>query len=225
MNQLSLLSEVSERIPWMKGEIVFSLSFDQTKIIKDIMRLYMNGQPFDVDCTYSKGVFWRKLPEPLLKFDIAPQREDVMEASADNLPLQDESVQSIMFDPPFMPTKSPNNAGKIKTRFSSFSSVTEMWGLYKQAMREFWRVLQPGGIIVVKCQDTVSSGVNYFSHYEVETYARECGFEQLDLFVLGSKRVIISSTWKTQHHARKNHSFMLVFGKPVPKGKRKNAAI
>lgn len=224
MNQLSLLDNVPQRVTWAKDDIVFSLSFDQDKILKDIMRLYMEGQPFDVDCTYSKGIFWRKLPEPLLKFDIAPQSDDVMKASADNLPLQNESVQSIMFDPPFMFSQSPRNPGKIKTRFTAFDSYEQMLELYRGAMQEFWRALKPGGIVVFKCQDAVSQGKNHFSHYEIEKYAREIGFEQLDLFILGSKRVMISSTWKVQRHARKSHSFFLVFRKPVPKA-TKNANV
>lgn len=211
MNQLPLLTDIPERIPWSKGEIAFSLSFDQDKILKDILRLYNNGNPFDVDCTYSRGVFYKKIPQPLLKFDIAPQHDDVFEASADNLPLENGSVQSIMFDPPFMPTKSPGNPGKIKERFTSFGSVDEMLELYRRAIDEFWRVLAVGGILVVKCQDTVSSGKNIFSHFEIEMYARQTGFTQIDLFVLGSKHVLISSKWKTQRHARKNHSFFLVF--------------
>lgn len=212
-NQPSLFENIPERIHWLKDEIVFSLSFDQDKILRDIMRLYNDGMPFDADVTYSKGVFWKKLPQPRMKFDLEPQFNDVIKASANSLPLENDSVKSIVFDPPFMPSQSPNNPGKIKTRFTAFNSVAEMWKLYETAMWEFWRVLQPGGIVVVKCQDTVSSSKNYFSHFEVEKYARDIGFEQLDLFVLGSKRVMISSTWKRQIHARKNHSYFLVFSK------------
>lgn len=216
-NQPSLFENIPQRIVWLKDDIVFSLSFDQDKILRDIMRLYMGGEPFDVDPTYSKGVFWKKLPQPRMKFDIDPQFPDVVKASADSLPLENESCKSVVFDPPFMFSQSPRNPGKIKTRFTAFNSVTEMWTLYRSAMVEFWRILQPGGIVVFKCQDAVSSGKNWFSHFQVEKYAREIGFEEIDLFVLGSKRVLISSTWRTQQHSRKNMSFVLVFQKPKPR--------
>lgn len=221
MNQPSLLDSISDRLVWLKGEIVFSLSFDQDKILRDIMRLYLKGQAFDADVTYSAGVMWRKLPQPARKYDINPQTPDTLQASCNKLPLDNESLGSIMFDPPFMPTHSVNNPGKIKARFTSFGSVSEMWELYCNALEEFWRVLRPEGVVVVKCQDTVSASRNHFSHFEIESCARELGYEQLDLFVLGSKRVLISSTWKTQQHARKNHSFFLVFQKPKPKRSRK----
>lgn len=217
--QPSLFENIPERIHWLKDEIVFSLSFDQDKILRDIIRLYNSGMPFDVDPTYSKGVFWKKLPQPKMKFDIDPQYPDVVKASANNLPLDDASVQSIIFDPPFFPSRS-KIPGKIKARFTAFNSVTEMWTMYRDSLKEFWRILKPGGIVTFKCQDTVSSGKNYFSHFEVEKYAHEIGYDQLDLFVLGSKRVLISSKWLRQQHARKNHSYIIVLSKPkIKRGK------
>lgn len=220
MNQLSLFDSVSDRLVWLKGEIVFSLSFDQDKILRDIMRLYNQNMPFELDPTYSKGNFYKNIPQPKLKYDLNPQLPDVLPASADNLPLRDNSIGSVVFDPPFMFSLSPNVPGKIKTRFTAFSSKSEMLTLYENAMREFWRILLPKGILVFKCQDGVSQGKNHFIHYEIEKYAREIGYEQLDLFVLGSKRVLVSSTWSNQRHARKSHSFVLVFQKPQRKNNR-----
>lgn len=122
-----------------------------------------------------------------------------------------------MFDPPFIPSISPNNAGIIKARFTSIASLDELWAFYYSSMLEFWRILRPSGILVFKCQDGVSSGKNWFSHFQIEKYARELGYEQIDLFVLGNKRVLISSTWKRQMHARKSHSYFLVFRRPKAK--------
>lgn len=213
MNQLSMFGDVPEKQTWLRSEIAFTLSYDQTKIIKDIIRLYNDGQAFAVDCTYSKGVFWRSLPEPSYKFDIAPQFDDVIEASADDLPLGNESVHSVMFDPPFVPSKS-NVPGIVKSRFTSFRSVEEMWSFYERAIHEHWRILEKNGILVVKCQDTVSSGINLFSHSEVEKYAAAAGFILIDLFILGNRSPLMSPNMRKQRHARKSHSFMYVFRKP-----------
>lgn len=210
MNQLPLLSDVPEKSFWLTDEFAYTLSFDQTKILKDIMRLYNDGQAFDVDVTYSKGVFWKNLPQPRQKFDLYPLADDVIKASADDLPLEDASVQSLIFDPPFKASNSKVK-GIVEERFTAFASPALLWEFYNKAMVEFRRVLADKGILVVKCQDTVSSGTNHWSHSEVERIAEYLHFKMIDLFILGNKHVLISPNMRNQQHARKNHCFMYVF--------------
>ena len=67
--------------------------------IKSIMFLY-NIERFDLDCTYSKGAFWKDLPEPTNKSDLYPYNDTVVECSSENLSFEDGSMKSIMFDTP-----------------------------------------------------------------------------------------------------------------------------
>lgn len=201
---------VDERVAW--NDMATTLEFDEQRIIKAIMKLHNNGQPFDVDPTYSKGVFWRGLPEPRHKFDINPQVEGVTQGDARSLPLDDESVGSVMFDPPFVVAPSPK-PGIIRDRFSCYYNAAELWGMYGEALAEFWRVLRPAGIVAFKCQDMVSSGRQWWSHIEVYRMATELGFYGKDLFVLGRHNVLWSPNMKNQRHARKNHSYYWVFQK------------
>lgn len=193
--------------------LAMSVSKDQSEILRWIMKLHNSGQPFEVDATYSKGVFYKKLPQPTHKFDTVPQAEGVVKADARSLPLDDASVGSIVFDPPFKASHS-NVKGLIEQRFSAFSSVETLWAFYHDALAEFWRVLRPGGIVVVKCQDVVSSGRNHFSHYEIMKYAEELGFTFVDLFCLIATSVMWSPNMTNQQHARKAHSFVIVLRKP-----------
>lgn len=82
-------------------ELIKSISYDQEEIINGIMQLQGIAR-FDVDPTYSKGVFWKNIVEPVHKFDINPQTPDTTQASAMDLPLESNSINSIMFDPPFL---------------------------------------------------------------------------------------------------------------------------
>lgn len=205
-----------DKLVWNKSELVLSASYDQDKIIKDILRLHNGGRPFDADVTYSKGVFYRNLPQPTHKFDLSPQTEGVIEADARNLPVDDESFDSLMFDPPFKASNSKVK-GIIEGRFTAFASVDELWGFYADAIREFWRVLTPKGILVVKCQDTVSSGKNHPSGYVIQDCAYATGFKYVDTFILLARSVLLSPNMTTQKHARKNHSYFYVFSKPTTK--------
>lgn len=199
-----------------RANLIKSISYDQDEIIKNIMRLY-TGE-IEVDPTYSKGVFYRNLPEPQLKFDKNPIGEDVVEADCRDLPLEDESVNSIMFDPPFIATTGKSHDEKKKgrniivERFGRYTSMDELYQFYGDSLQEFARVLKTGGYLVVKIQDVVSSGKQYLSHVEMINRAEKAGFHAEDLFVLLAKSRLIGH-WKTQKHARKFHSYFIVFKK------------
>jgi len=211
-----VLFEIPEAIRQPKwDEKAVSLSFDENAIIRWIMELHNAGKPFDIDPTYSTGRFWDGLPKPRLKFDMSPSdMGSVSKADARFLPLKDGVVSSIMFDPPFVVAPSPK-PGIIRDRFSCYKNITALWQFYLLAMHEFWRVLGGDGLLVVKCQDVVSSGKNWASHYEVMKYAEQTGFQFEDLFVLGRKNVLWSPNMENQKNARKNHCYFLVFRKPV----------
>ncbi len=205
--------ETKKSVDWSTYAV--TLRFTDQEIIRDIIKLYNHGAPFAVDTTYSTGVFWKGLPQPTLKFDIAPQIEGVTKADARCLPLGDCSVSSVMFDPPFVmkntTTRIPN--GIIEIRFSGYKNAKSLWGFYGDALKEFYRILEPNGIVAFKCQDVVSSGRQWWSHIEVYRMAIETGFVAKDLFIKGRKSVMWSPNMANQKHAKKNHSFWWVFKK------------
>lgn len=198
--------------------MVSSVSFDEKEIITNILNLHVPSKRIDLDPTYSKGVFYRGLSEPTLKFDIAPQVEGVQQANAENLPLGRECVDSIMFDPPFLATKGPSlekddESNKMAKRFSAYPDEKSLHTFYVNALKEFHRVLRPNGVVIFKCQDKVSSGKQYLSHWFIIKVAQELGFYCKDLFVYVAKNRMVADWQKKQQHARKFHSYFLVFQK------------
>lgn len=191
--------------------VVRSISYDQDEIIQGIMTLHLDGAPFECDPTYSKGVFYKNLPAPRLKFDLAPQYPDVIQSDCRNLPLEDESIQSIMFDPPFLQRSGKGSI--MKDRFGEFNTIPNLWMFYYASLKEFYRVLRPGGILAFKCQDTVSCGKNYMSHVEIMNQAVSVGFYPKDIFILLAKSRMSQWNIKKQQHARKFHSYFWVFEK------------
>src|SRR5690242_12403641 len=91
------------------SKIIKSISYDEQEIIKDIIYLHGNGNYIDCDPTYSIGNFYNdKLPKPKYRFDKFPQVAGVDEADSSKLPLEDQSCNVIMFDPPFVMGASDN---------------------------------------------------------------------------------------------------------------------
>ena len=195
--------------------VVRTVYTDQHEIIRSIDKLYLK-QGVECDPTYSKGVFYRGagISQPKYKFDLYPQTEDTVQASADNLPLENGVLSNLMFDPPFMAgfTK-PKPTGLMGNRFHGFRYIPDLWKWYDACLVEFYRVLKPKGVLVFKCQDTVSSGKNWFTHVYVMNRAVDAGFYPRDMFVLTAKNRIIGHNHGNQKHARKFHSYFWVFEK------------
>lgn len=183
-------------------------------IIKAILELHVKSDTFDIDPTYSKGKFYKGLNQPLLKFDLYPQTEDTVQSSSDNLPLADNSVTSICFDPPFLAGYTKQvPTGVIGKRFHGFRYMSDVWEYYAKSLTEFHRILKPKGIIAFKCQDTISSGKQFWSHLYVMQTAKEKGFYVKDLFIQVASNRMIGHNHHTQKHARKFHSYWLVLTK------------
>jgi len=200
--------------------VIKSISYDQSEIIKNILKLYVPDERIDVDSTYSRGYFYKNtgIAEPRYKFDISPQSESVSFGDSRNLPLPGQSVQCMMFDPPFLATtgKSLNEdtGNIINRRFGVYASEHALHQFYVDSLTEAHRVLKPNGILIFKCQDKVSSGKQYMSHVFIANAAVKAGFYPKDLFILLAKsRLVANWQAKNQKHARKYNAYFWVFEK------------
>ena len=85
--------------------------------------------------------------------------------------------------------------------------------LYYYGAVEAWRVLRCGGTLIVKCQDEVSANKQWLTHVEIINDYEQMGFYTKDLFVVVRQNRAGMSRVRQQVHARKNHSYFLVFTK------------
>jgi len=199
--------------------MVKSISFEEQEIIQSILLLHCKT-PIELDPTYSKGNFYKgDIKPPIHKFDLFPQSKGVIQANAEHLPLEEESINTMMFDPPFLATTGgslsiKDDSNKINKRFGVYPSEKELHQFYVNALKEFYRILKMGGILIFKCQDKVSSGKQYFSHVFIMNEAVKRGFYPKDMFILLAKnRIVANWQLKNQKNARKFHSYFLVFEK------------
>lgn len=198
--------------------IIKSISYDQEEIITNIIKLHCKTD-IEIDPCYSKGYFYKGMVvPPKYKFDIAPG-EGVQYGDCRKLPFQNDYFNTIMFDPPFLATTGKslnqnNDNNKINKRFGVYSNEKELYALYHESLKEFYRLLCKKGILIFKCQDKVSSGRQYWCHIDIINFARTIGFELQDLFILLAKNRI-TANWQAenQKNARKFHCYFLVFRK------------
>lgn len=194
-------------------EKVKSYGHDQAEILKNILKLHIPRGRFHVDASYGYGVFYKQVQRPELCFDLEPKRKNVVKADSRILPLDNNSIDSIVFDPPFVITDHKNSEHYLMhKRYSGFKLISDLREMYSQSIKEFCRVLKPGGQLVFKCHDTTHGKKNYCIHNEVMNMADCSGFIFLDIFILLNDNVFQGSM-KEQRTARKHHSYFLVFKK------------
>ncbi len=190
-----------------------------SEILKAFSDIHLKGEWFDLDCTYSKGIFYNGIKQPKIKSDLYPQCDnnlfgcDIIKSSSNDLAfLKNEQVSSVVFDPPFLfrNRKSQNN-DKISERFTYFKSYEELKEMYYSSLKEFNRVLIKGGYVFLKCQD-MSDGKFYATHIDTVLWAKDNGFELKDIAIKSSNKKLQKDAVQ-QNCLAKTHSYWLVFKK------------
>jgi hypothetical protein len=183
------------------------------EILKALSDIHLKGKWYDLDCTFSKGVFYKNIKEPEFKSDLEPVVIDVKKADSQNLWfLKDNQIDSLVFDPPFLfRNRKSINDDKICKRFSYFKTFDELVLMYENSLKEFLRVLKPRGYVFFKCQD-MTDGKFYCSHNKIINIAEEIGFELKDIAIKYNKNKLQADA-KQQNCVGKVHSYWLVFKK------------
>lgn len=216
---------------------------DNAQAFAAIAALHIPEASTVADITYGKGVFWKKVPSDkytLLFSDLDakvktdPTHGVKVKTGIDSraLPYKDSSLDCIVFDPPYMEGLHRRSEGHLagSGTHSAFRKAYSngktcevgedipKWhdavvDLYLKSGVEAFRVLKPGGILVVKCQDEVSANKQRLTHVEIISAYESLGLYTKDLFVVIRTNKPMVARLKVQVHARKAHSYFLVFQK------------
>jgi len=199
-------------------------------VFPEILKLHVPEGSIVADVTWGKGVFWRNVADDrykVLATDIS------MGVDCRKLPYEGESIDCVVLDPPYM-EGFYRKEGSLKAgsgTHSAFSDAysngdevngdtenvgTKKWhaavtDMYFKAGNEAYRVLRKNGIFIVKCQDEVSAGKQWLTHVEIINEYEKQGYYSKDLFIVMRTNKPSVSRLKKQVHARKNHSYFLVF--------------
>lgn len=206
------------------------------EVFAKVLELHVPHGLIVADVTFGKGVFWQRVPSG--QYDL---RASDLQTGVDcrALPYDEESVDAVVLDPPYMEglfrrtedhLAGGGNYAAFRNHYSN-GQRTEggpkyhdaVLDLYFKAGREAYRVLGEGGILIVKCQDEVSANRQHLTHIEIVNEYEKLGFYTKDLFiVVRTNRPAVSRLLK-QVHARKNHSYFIIFQKTV-RGRSRRAA-
>lgn len=203
------------------------------EIFPKILDLHVSDGATVADVTWGRGVFWQQVDKSRYKVKATDISTGV---DCRKLPYTDESIDCVVLDPPYMEGlfrraashmagagshaafRNNYSNGKVTTTGPKWHAA--VIDLYFRAGREAYRVLKRDGVLITKCQDEVSANRQWLTHVEIINEYERLGFYSKDLFVIVRQNRPVISRLKTQVHARKNHSYFLVFVKQA-KGRSK----
>lgn len=201
---------------------------DNADIFPEILKLHVPLGAKIADVTYGGGIFWKKVNPEF--YDLTPS--DIASGiDCRSLPYGSDEFDCVVLDPPYMEGLFRRDGSHLAGQGShaafrrSYSNGQGTVGgpkyhdavldLYFKAGAEAARVLRTGGVLIVKCQDEVSANTQRLTHVEIINEYAKYGFFARDLFVVVRSNAPSISRLKRQVHARKNHSYFLVFAKGV----------
>ena len=208
-----MITNEHERYP-----ILTAKQGDNSDLFPDILALYVPEGSHVLDMTYGNGTFWKNVDRSLYTIwrnDIDPNLGDYSYDFTDIGRFIADRFDVVVFDPPYA-SRSSNKNGQVGSMYNNqkhgIATVEGMMEYYKSGMGEASVLLKEDGILIVKCQDEISSGKQQWNHITLLEIGGTLGYLSEDLFVM-----VRSSTPIMRHsyqlHARKNHSYFLVVRK------------
>lgn len=165
-----------------------------------------------LDATYGIGAFWRThRPATLIAMDRYAEYIHLV-ADATCMPFANDSVDTVVFDPPYKLNGTSTGAGPsaMDRQYGvagAYVAAGARHALLLDGTAEALRVARR--FVLVKCADQISSGKYNPQTFMVWTRAIECGATMVDLLhVLGGRE---QPTGTRQLHSRRNYSSLLVF--------------
>lgn len=188
------------------------------ELIENMLQFYPSIPPEPIlDATYNTGRFWKGSNRDVVSMDINPKFEPMI--VGDNRIMEgveDDLFGLVVYDPPHV---GPQGRDKSSKRFDEDFGATVECGkeqgwtlsyLYPPFLEQAKRVLKPRGLLLAKITDMVNSHRSQWAHVDFMQMADEAGFTVCDLIVKVRTGPMVSTKWKTAHHARKRHCFWIV---------------
>lgn len=205
-----------------------------SEVFPRVLDLHVEDGATIADVTYGKGVFWKDVDfsdYELYASDIDPEKSPSgYPVDCRNLPYEDDSLDVVVLDPPYaegfyrrnkeMLAGGEGSHQQFRENYSNGEVLDTNGSKYHQAVLDVYykagveahRVLKEDGTLIVKTQDEVSANTQELTHIQITNfYEGELDFYTKDLFVTVRSNEPAVSGMHNQVHARKNHSFFMVY--------------
>jgi len=191
--------------------MIVSINTSETQILRDIKKLHLKNEQIEIDTTYNIGAMYKDVEElkPKIKTDKTYYPEINIIMNIKNIPLRNESISSVMYDPPFLcRTGQAKNRDKTAERFGYYTSREEQLNEYQKAIGEIQRVLKPCGIVIIKIGD-MKGNKYYSSHVDIINMLTEKKLAVIDIFIKIRVRDQNKKN-ENQRVAKQMHTFFII---------------
>ena len=178
------------------------------ELLAEASQLWITDDDVVLDVTYGRGAFWNLIePRNFVGHDLALDGVDFR-----HLPESDDSVDVVVFDPPYRPSHGSAATESYASRYGltvALDTITDVVALYEAGIKEAARVLRPAGRVLVKCQDMSYGHRLHLVSLDVMRLLIDAGFDIADQFVL----IANPGPGRTNHRqerAKRSHSVLWI---------------
>jgi hypothetical protein len=180
---------------------------------------YLSDEMTIVDPTYGYGRFWTDWsPQHLMASDLNVDKSPTsISVDATDLPLADSSVDAVVLDPPYKlngasTARGPAASDEQYGVDGPYVRWQDRHNLICDMLIEAARVVRNKGFVLLKCQDQVCSGQVRWQTVEFTNFCQNhLKLRLVDwLFLVGQRP---QPEGRSQKHARRNYSSLLIFKK------------
>jgi hypothetical protein len=199
----------------MKDVLAIGTRRTNAELVADLVQLgYVDLTKPILDPTYGTGRWWNNVnPLNLTASDLDADKSPIgYSVDFTVTPWPDNTFDSVLFDPPYKlngVSHGFGNDASYGVGNRKYISIEDRHSLIKQGMTELARV--SSRILVVKCQDQVSSGKVQWQTRIFADHGEALGLALVDMLHVNGHRKQPAGT--AQIHARRDYSTALVFRK------------
>ena len=178
-----------------------------------IMKIYGRENMIVADVTYGEGVFWKTTDTNDYAFFPSDLKTNGVDFT--NLPYENDSMDIVVFDPPYRYTPAKNKETHHTERYElkphmNIRTTKDVLALYRLGITECERVLKKGGFLIIKCMDNIEAAKQYWVHIDIMGMGDNLTCR--DLLIVAPPSTI-ASRWKRQKHFKKSHSYFVIMRK------------